>query len=303
MKALELIRLYYYLCECYDTELRWYCQRFSPNSEPENIKSTDAELLTIYFYCRLHENRHRKTDIHDYAQRYLFSWFPGLPTYANFNARLNAMESAIVALVPMILQSAHFQRNVEALSELITLTDSLPVMLCSGKRQGRVARELSDKGYCASKGLYYYGVKLHVMARRVKGSIPFVEMAGLTPASENDLAVFKPVADQMAGQAVFADKAYADKPLNERLMELQQTFIYTPVKLVKGQSEWERNFVKAADDLWSAAVSGIRQPIESLFNWLNERTGLQNASKVRATSGLIVHVFGALATALLNYIF
>lgn len=105
-----------------------------------------------------------------------------------------------------------------------------------------------------------------MVARRVKDSIPLVQMAGLTTASENDLAVFKPVADQMAGQAVFADKAYADKPLNERLMELQDTFVYTPVKLVKGQSEWERNFVKAADALWSTAVSRIRQPIESLFN-------------------------------------
>uniref|UniRef100_UPI00359423B5 hypothetical protein n=1 Tax=Persicitalea sp. TaxID=3100273 RepID=UPI00359423B5 len=71
MKALELIRLYYYLCECYDTELRWYCQRFSPNSEPENLTITDAELLTIYFYCRIHENKHGKNDIHDYALRYL----------------------------------------------------------------------------------------------------------------------------------------------------------------------------------------------------------------------------------------
>lgn len=303
MKALELIRLYYYLCECYDTELRWYCQRFSRNSQPGNMKITDAELLTIYFYCRIHENKHNKTDIHDYALRYLISWFPRLPTYANFNARLNAMESAVMALVPLVLQSPDFQHDSGSLSELITLTDSLPVMLCSGKRQGRVARELSDKGFCAAKGVYYYGVKLHVVARRVKGSMPLVQMAGLTPASENDLAVFKPVADQMAGQAVFADKAYADKPLNERLMETQDTFLYTPVKLVKGQSDWERHFVKAADDLWSTAVSGIRQPIESLFNWLNQKTGLQIASKVRATSGLIVHVFGALATALLNYIF
>ncbi|WP_373515210.1 transposase [Persicitalea sp.] len=119
------------------------------------------------------------------------------------------------------------------------------------------------------------------MARRVKGSIPFVEMAGLTPASENDLAVFKPVADQLAGQAVFADRAYADKPLNERLMELQDTFIYTPVKLIKGQSEWERNFVKAADGLWSTAVSRIRQPIESLFN----RTGTPVAERKNQIAG------------------
>jgi hypothetical protein len=273
------------------------------NSEPENMKITDTELLAIYFYCRRYEDRHSKTQIHDFAQRYMLSWFPHLPNYSNFNARLNAMESAITALVPMMLQTVESQYAVGGFSEQITLVDSLPIMLCSGKRKGKVASELSDKGYCATKDTYYYGVKLHVAARRVQGSIPLLEMAGLTPASQNDLAVLKPVLDQLAGKSVLADKAYADKPLNQKLMDLQDTFIYTPVKLVKGQSLWQRQFDRAADELWSTAVSRIRQPIESLFNWLNEKTGLQDASKVRATQGLIVHTFGALATALLHYIF
>ncbi len=132
-----------------------------------------------------------------------------------------------MALVPLVLQSTEFQNNPEIFSELIS-TDSLPVMLCSGKRQGRVTPNCPTRA-TALKGHLFYGVKLHVMARRVKGSIPFVQMAGLTPASENDLAVFKPVADHMAGQAVFADKAYADKPLNERLMELQDASCTAPV--------------------------------------------------------------------------
>ena len=77
----------------------------------------------------------------------------------------------------------------------------------------------------------------------------------------------------------------------------------TSVKLVKGQSQTQRQFKKAADDLFSTAVSRFRQPIESLFNWINEKTGLQNASKVRATNGLFVHIFGALATSLFYYMF
>ena len=93
-----------------------------------------------------------------------------------------------------------------------------------------------------------------------------MQVAGLTAAPENGPAVFKPVADQLAGRAVLADKAYADKPLNERLMELQDAFIYAPVKLVRGQSEWERHPAKAADGLWPTAVPRIRRPIGSLFN-------------------------------------
>ncbi|MEO6760602.1 MAG: transposase, partial [Saprospiraceae bacterium] len=89
MKELELIRLYCYLCDCNDKELAIHHQRFSPNSRPSNEKLTDVELLTIYIYCRQFENKHLKSEIHDYANRYLRSWFPNLPAYATFNARLN----------------------------------------------------------------------------------------------------------------------------------------------------------------------------------------------------------------------
>ena len=65
----------------------------------------------------------------------------------------------------------------------------------------------------------------------------------------------------------------------------------------------ERQFKKAADSLFSTAVSSVRQPVESLFNWINQKTELQNASKVRALNALMVHIFGALATALFYYIF
>jgi len=77
----------------------------------------------------------------------------------------------------------------------------------------------------------------------------------------------------------------------------------TPVKAVKGMPEVLRCFDKAADDLYSRAVSVIRQPIESLFNWLIEKTDIQRASKVRSTKGLLVHVFGKIAAAFLCCIF
>ena len=45
----------------------------------------------------------------------------------------------------------------------------------------------------------------------------------------------------------------------------------TPVKGVKGMSEQTKQFNRAADGLFSTAVSRVRQPIESLFNWLIEK--------------------------------
>lgn len=303
MRQLDLIRLYYYLCECYDTELRWHCQRFSNNSSPCNEKITDSELLTIYFYCRLYENKHKKSEIYDYTVRYMSSWFPKLPNYSNFNVRLNALNPALLALVPIILQDIESQGVVKGISQDIVLVDSYPIILCSGKRQGKVATELSDKSFCATKSLYYYGVKMHMVARKVEKTIPMMDFVSITPASENDLTALRPILPKLEGKAIFADKAYADIPLNQELLTQQNTYIYTPVKLVKGQTQTERQFKKAADGLFSTAVSRVRQPVESLFNWINEKTGLQNASKIRATNALMVHIFGALATALFNYIF
>jgi hypothetical protein len=53
----------------------------------------------------------------------------------------------------------------------------------------------------------------------------------------------------------------------------------------------------------STAVSRLRQPIESLVNWLEEKTGIERASKVRSYNGLMVHVFGRLAAALFFWSF
>ncbi len=67
----------------------------------------------------------------------------------------------------------------------------------------------------------------------------------------------------------------------------------TPVKKPKGQTPLD-----AADAWLSRAVSRVRQPIESLFNWIEEKTGIEMASKVRSSQGLLVHVFGRLAAAM-----
>ena len=75
--------------------------------------------------------------------------------------------------------------------------------------------------------------------------------------------------------------------------------VLTPVKKQKGQCYLE------ADQKWlSTAVSRVRQPIETLFGWLEEKTGIEIASKVRSTQGLLVHIFGRLTAALFfwNYL-
>ena len=94
-----------------------------------------------------------------------------------------------------------------------------------------------------------------------------------------------------------------DSKLRNACERFSNSTVLTPVKAVKNQSETIKQWDKAANDLYSRAVSSVRQPIESLFNWIIEKTDIQRASKVRSTKGLLVHVFGRIAAAFIFLIF
>jgi hypothetical protein len=189
---------------------------------------------------------------------------------------------------------------------MISLVDSMPIMTCRGRnRTGKVALEITSKGYCSTKNQYYYGIKLHALGFQRKGAIPFPESIFFTTAAENDLSVFKQVwGEKLGHRTVFGDKIYADTQyFNQAKTKSQKLEMLTPVKAVKGQAECITQFNKAASELFSAAVSKVRQPIEAFFNRLNELTNIQRAHKVRSTRGLLIHAVGKIAIAFIYLIF
>jgi len=296
VKSTKLVEIYIYLCDTYEKELKFSCKRFSNNSEPE---FTDQEIMTVYLYCMSQEQRNKIKHIHSFANEYLRSWFPKLPSYAAFNNRINRLSEALRLLTTNLLQD-HKPTDCNKHESLL---DSLPIITCSGKRAGKVAPELTEKGFCSTKSMYYYGLKLHALAFRREKQIPFPEQFLITPASENDLNVFRNSWSAIEDRAFFGDKIYHHVDYFQNLANTQNSFMLTPIKAIKNQSEWEKQYDKAANDLFSTAVSKVRQPIEALFNWLIEKTDFQRASKVRSTKGLLVHVFGRLAAAYIYLIF
>lgn len=295
-KSLKLVKIYLYICERYNEDLQYHCQRFSNNNEP---KLTDQEIMTIYLFAVDEEQRFKVKQIHRFAQDYLRSWFPELGSYAAFNNRINRLSGAFGQLGGSLIS----EFRPSDCSSAQSLLDSMPVVTCSGKRTPRVAKELVDKSYCSTKNMWYHGLKLHALGFRRAGKLPFPEQLLITPASENDLNVFKNAWSGIADRHFFGDKIYSDKDFFHKLKDEKNSTMYTPVKAVKGQSDWEKKFDRAANDLFSRSVSAVRQPIESFFNWLIEKTDFQRASKVRSTKGLLVHVFGKLAAAFIPLIF
>jgi hypothetical protein len=76
-KALKLIAIYLYICQLHDNELKHLSQRYSNNDEAE---FTDQEIMAIYIYAMQQEQRFRISQIHAFADDYLRSWFPALPS-------------------------------------------------------------------------------------------------------------------------------------------------------------------------------------------------------------------------------
>jgi hypothetical protein len=292
----KLVEIYFYVCEKFEKDLKFSCQRFTNNDNPE---FTDQEIMTIYLFAISQEKRFQVKEIYRFANDYLNSWFPKLPSYAAFNNRLNRLSEAFKILITSLLQE--YQPMDCILQE--SLLDSLPIITAHGKRVGKVASELTDKGFCSTKSMYYYGLKLHALGFRREKQMPFPEQLMITPASENDLNVFRNAWSNIENRTFYGDKIYHNVDYFDRLAQSQRTVMLTPVKAIKNQSEWEKQFDKAWNDLYSKAVSTVRQPIESFFNWLIEKTDFQRANKVRSAKGLLVHVFGKLAAAFIYLIF
>ncbi len=257
-------------------------------SNHADLSFSDEEVITLFLFGVMDKHREIK-GIYEYADRHLRDWFPRLPGYVAYVQRLNRVADVFAPLLALI-QQEQATRNAGQ----VWLTDSFPVILA---RQGRrfnacVAKQLADSGYCSTKKLYYYGVRVHIIGRSQPGSLPIPEYIGVTGASDHDGKIFDQIRPQLHNNELYGDKAY-QRPDAEEVRQAQNLTVLTPVKKQKGQHHLE------PQDQWlSTAVSRVRQPIEALFAWIEEKTGIECASKVRSYNGLMVHVFGKLAAAL-----
>lgn len=282
---LQLITIYLYVCKHYQNTLWIYCQRMSHHAD---LRFTDEEVVTIYLFGIIDKNKEVK-QIYKYADRHLRSWFPKLPSYVAFVQRLNRVSEVFAPLLEIIQSEQEKYAGGNAL-----LMDSFPVALAKqGHRfKACVAKELADSGYCSTKKLYYYGVRVHVAGRRHAGTLPSPEDIGVLPASHHDGKVFDQLRPEFINEEPYGDKAY-QRPDAKEVQAQQRLTVLTPVKKEKGQQYLD------ADEQWlSTAVSRVRQPIETLFGWIEEKTGIECAGKVRSYQGLMVHVFGRLAAAM-----
>ena len=283
----QVIQIYLLVCHIYDSHSSLKFQRAS-NFKP---RFTDQEIITIYLFGQLNEKfNHRQ--IHKFIRDYWLDWFPDLPSYQAFNRRLNLLTDNFQTIFAYLLESLNTTEN--CLSEDF-LIDSMPVMLAVGTRAGRgkVALEIAKTGFCATKQIHFHGVRLHLIASRRRGKLPVPTKLWLREGNVHDLTAVREFVDELPSAInLFGDKAYADASFKAEL-ESSRINLWTPTKKPK------KSDFSDAQKRFNKTVSSVRQPIESFFKWLIDKTDIQRARQVRSTEGLLIHCLGKLTFALL----
>lgn len=289
----QLIELYCHVSDEYYNTLCVEMQRLSNNHTP---KFSDEEVLATYLWGLLQGMRTVKA-VYNHIKDYFLEFFPKIPSYQAYSRRLNLLLPALTKYAGILMEKAS---ELPGVLQQFSLVDSFPIIVASGKRKktAKVARECCGEGYCAAKDMHFYGLRLHTLAFRRMGKIPVPETFQITSADTHDLTAMRQVFSELDHRYIYADKAYLNKEFWESLAE-RNVCLLTPRKRKKGETQWEAHFSKASDDLWSKAVSSVRQPIESFFNWIQYHFDLQHASKVRSSVGLYVFVIARLAAAVL----
>ena len=145
---------------------------------------------------------------------------------------------------------------------------------------------MADIGFCAAKKTRFDGVRRHCVARPRAGRFPLPAQVWLCGASHHDSKAFIGQQPELSATELFGELAYLTPQIISHLKE-QQSRLIAPQKKPKG-----KELRTEEEKYYNRLVRALRRPIESLFNWIEEKTGIQRASKLGSTNALMIHCWG-----------
>jgi hypothetical protein len=204
-----------------------HAQRQTNNFCPQ---FTDEECIATFIWG-IYNQKFEVKACYKFIKDYYGEWFPSLPSYQAYNSRICYLADAFQVLASILLSGLGID-----MSHTDYVTDSLPIVVAGGKRSGKAktASELCNKGYCASKDMWYYGIKLHILAQCNYKAMPTPALMTISKASEHDLNIAKETFVNITNIRIFGDTAFVDKEWQSDLQSRQNVTILTPIKRKKG---------------------------------------------------------------------
>lgn len=274
-----------------------HCFRHTKNGHQPAF--TDCEVLTCYLFATGWWKCDGAKACHELMSSFYADWFPNIPSYQAFNHRLNRLAEALP-----IFTNHCFEQLRQTTGYIPThdvLTDSFPVVTARGCRRNTTnCGVITNKGRCATKRMWYYGVKVHLGAFEQSGTLPLPYYLVISPASTHDKVAQEDHLREIRYACVIADKAYVDRSLKQHMKE-NDSDLLTPPRYGRGTKEREKQLDGAANRISQTLISKLRQPIESFFAWLHAHVNIEKASRIRSYRGLLVHIYGKIAAAICKH--
>jgi len=201
---LKLIKLYCADCDHYDNALVVCAQRRSNSFCP---KFTDTECIATYIWG-IYNRKFEVKACYEFIRDYYGEWFPDLPSYQAYSNRICYLADAFQELAGILLRGLDFDTSHGDYT-----MDSIPIVVAGSKRSGRAktANDQCSKGYCASKDMFYYGIKLFILAQCNHKSMPTPSAMVTSKASEHDLNIAKKILKNTQNIRIFCDMAFIDE--------------------------------------------------------------------------------------------
>ena len=236
---------------------------------PEGTKNarrrvTDAEVVTLCVAQQVMDISSDREFLAVAARR-LSHLFPGLPKQPGYLKRRRRLADTIEWLCGVFAQDSPGWRDQ------VVLLDSTPVE-CGRSLETARRSELADAcgyGYCRSHSRWFWGMRLHLAA----GPDGTPRAAILAPADQKEREValrLLPLALH-GGEQVICDKGYAGEEFKRTVAQRFGAAVLRPSRRDEPDN--------------GLHLSSIRQRIESIFQTLKDRLGLER-HRARTLTGL-----------------
>ena len=138
-------------------------------------------------------------------------------------SRFNRRTRQLIWLVQIIRQAL----NAQISPDTIVIIDSFPFPLCQSVRNYRahIFNGLADTGYNASKQLWFYGFKVHMLVTLSGYILNYV----VTPASVHDIRAVEDLLENCRQPYILADLGYLSRKLREHL-DQKGYHLWTPLR-------------------------------------------------------------------------
>jgi hypothetical protein len=178
--------------------------------EPETRKTTDAEIRTVVLISAQYFGGNIETSLCFVRSTKLM---PNMLGKSRFNRRLHNIGELLSELF------FHTDQAIKDMNLQTTYSiDSFPVAVCQNIRiaNSRIVKGEEYRGYCASKRVYFYGFKVHMIVTSVGIPVEFTFTTGKT----HDIDGIKQLPVNLPdGSDLLADSAYTDYLLEEMLAD------------------------------------------------------------------------------------